>query len=94
MNDTYRTLLVSVSGRVQGVSFRVWTLREAQRLGLRGWVRNERDGSVRALISGPNKAVEAMLEALWDGPRGAAVTNVVAEAAEEQDVPPGFDITG
>ncbi|AWC20666.1 acylphosphatase [Aminobacter sp. P9b] len=89
-----RALLVRIAGRVQGVSFRVWTQREAQRLGLRGWVRNERDGSVSALISGPDEAVASMLDAFWQGPRGADVRSVVPEPADPLGVPAGFDITG
>ena len=44
---------VRITGRVQGVYFRGWTRDEAARLGLDGWVRNEADGSVTALIAGP-----------------------------------------
>lgn len=92
MND--RAVLVRIAGRVQGVSFRIWTKRQAERLGLNGWVRNERDGSVSALISGPDEAVTSMLDALWQGPRGADVRSVVPEAADPADAPLGFDITG
>ena len=94
MTGTSRAVLVRISGRVQGVSFRVWTQREALRLGLRGWVRNERDGSVSALIAGEDDAVASMLEALWQGPRGADVRSVVPEPADAAAVPAGFDITG
>lgn len=89
-----RAVLVRISGRVQGVSFRVWTLREAQRLSLRGWVRNEADGSVSALIAGPDDVVTSMLDALWQGPRGAEVRSVVPETADPADVPAGFSISG
>jgi acylphosphatase len=89
-----KAMLVRISGRVQGVSFRVWTLREAERLGLDGWVRNEPDGSVGALIAGSDEAVATMLERLWQGPRGAAVTDVRAEAAGIAVAPAGFRITG
>lgn len=89
-----KAVLVRITGRVQGVSFRVWARREAERLGLRGWVRNERDGSVTALIAGPVDPVASMLEALWRGPLGADVRSVVPEPAEPGDVPPGFSITG
>lgn len=89
-----KAALVRISGRVQGVSFRVWTQREARRLGLNGWVRNEPDGSVSALISGSAEAVASMLDAFWQGPRGADVRSVVPETADPADAPVGFNITG
>jgi acylphosphatase len=88
-------LLVHITGRVQGVSFRFWARSEAERLGLSGWVRNEPDGSVSALIAGPDGAVTIMLERFWEGPGGAVVADVRAEATDAADVPPvGFRITG
>ncbi|TPI40833.1 acylphosphatase [Mesorhizobium sp. B2-9-1] len=84
MQGEHRAVRARVSGTVQGVSYRVWARAEAMRLGLTGWVRNERDGSVAALIAGADAAVTAMIERLWQGPRGALVSNVeVEEAAEE-----------
>ncbi|TPJ73432.1 acylphosphatase [Mesorhizobium sp. B2-6-2] len=84
MQGEHRIVRARVSGTVQGVSYRVWARAEAMRLGLTGWVRNERDGSVSALIAGDDAAVTAMIERLWQGPRGALVSNVeVEEAAEE-----------
>lgn len=65
---------VAVRGRVQGVGFRDFTWRQAQRLGLRGWVRNCADGSVEAHVEGDASAVDALLECLEDGPPLAAVT--------------------
>jgi len=65
---------------------------EAERLGVAGWVRNEKDGSVAAFLYGSDMAVSAMLEALWSGPPGAAVRNVICEAAESADRPAGFGI--
>jgi acylphosphatase len=70
---------VRVEGRVQGVGFRAWTRHEAERLGLAGWVCNEKDGSVRALLEGPPDGLELMLERLWIGPPGASVTHVSPE---------------
>jgi acylphosphatase len=70
------TATVRVRGRVQGVGFRYWTQEEAERLGLAGWVRNEPDGSVKALLSGADEAVAEMLERLHLGPRGAVVSDV------------------
>jgi acylphosphatase len=71
-----RSIRVRVSGRVQGVSFRVWTERQANQLGLSGWVRNCEDGSVEAVFSGPSAAVDAMLDACRRGPRLAHVDSV------------------
>ncbi|MBZ9814973.1 acylphosphatase [Mesorhizobium sp. CA7] len=84
MQGERRIVRARVSGTVQGVSYRVWARAEAIRLGLTGWVHNERDGSVTALIAGADAAVTAMIERLWQGPRGALVSKVeIEEAAEE-----------
>jgi len=85
-----KAFLVSIHGRVQGVGFRMWTEREAQVLGLRGWVRNEPDGSVAALIGGPEEAVARMVELFWSGPSGAAVTGVETKPVNPADLPPRF----
>ncbi|WP_297977688.1 acylphosphatase, partial [uncultured Amaricoccus sp.] len=61
-------LRVRVTGRVQGVWYRGWTEDEATRRGLRGWVRNEPDGSVAAVLAGPREAVAAMVAAMRRGP--------------------------
>lgn len=85
-----KALLVSIRGRVQGVGFRMWTEREAEVFGLRGWVKNEPDGSVTALIGGSDEAVEKMLDLLGSGPRGAVVTGVTTSPADPADLPAGF----
>ncbi|WP_315919094.1 acylphosphatase [Mesorhizobium sp. SP-1A] len=87
-----RAVIVRVTGRVQGVGFRYWALEEAEALGLRGWVRNEPDGSVKALLTGPDDAVENMLERLRQGPRGAAVADVATEPAGPVVAPADFRI--
>jgi len=74
-----KAVAVRVGGRVQGVSFRAWTQVEAQGRGLAGWVRNEADGSVRAHLEGPARAVDAMLAALHEGPPAAVVREVTVE---------------
>ena len=89
-----QAVLVRVAGRVQGVGFRAWTQREAQHLGLRGWVRNEPDGSVSALIAGPNEAVAGMLKRFQQGPSGAHVKSVETSPADKSDALADFDITG
>ncbi len=76
---------VRIEGRVQGVWYRGWTVQEAMRRGLRGWVRNRSDGSVEALFAGPQPAVDAMLEACWQGPPAARVARVMATADAEPE---------
>ena len=70
-----------IHGRVQGVWFRGWTVDRAQALGLSGWVRNRRDGSVEALVSGSTHAVEQMIAACHNGPPTARVEQVEREPA-------------
>ena len=75
---------VVISGRVQGVWFRGWTVETATARGLRGWVRNRRDGSVEALLIGPAAAVEAVIAACHHGPPAARVESVErSEAADD-----------
>ncbi|QKV17661.1 acylphosphatase [Oricola thermophila] len=87
-----RTVRARMTGRVQGVSFRAWTCREATKLDLKGWVRNEPDGSVSALLSGAPKAVATMTKLLRDGPVAARVSDVRIEEAEPLDLPDRFEI--
>jgi acylphosphatase len=65
-----------IRGNVQGVSFRWFVGEEAMRLGLRGWVRNRRDGRVEVLAEGERDALTALLEELRRGPRYARVEGV------------------
>lgn len=73
-------LRVVVSGRVQGVSYRAWMVAEARGRGLAGWVRNRRDGTVEAVLSGPAGAVLAMVRDCHRGPAAARVSTVHSEA--------------
>ena len=81
-----------MTGRVQGVAYRAWARGEAGTLGLRGWVRNRGDGSVEAMVAGPEAAVEAMVAAMGEGPGAARVTDVWTEPADPATVTPGFAI--
>ena len=78
-----KTVLVRVEGHTQGVWFRGWTVREATRRGLSGWVRNRLDGSVEALFAGPEALVDGMLEACGEGPPAARVTGIESTPAED-----------
>lgn len=80
------TVRVVISGRVQGVWYRGWTVREASAAGLDGWVRNRSDGTVEAVFSGPAGQVDAMIEACRKGPPAAQVSGI--ESFDDAD-PPG-----
>jgi len=74
---------VRIEGRVQGVWYRGWTVEEANRRGLRGWVCNRADGSVSALFIGPEAAVAEMVAACHRGPTAARVTAVIQSPAAD-----------
>jgi len=84
---------LSIQGRVQGIGFR-WSLStQAKALGLTGWVRNRRDGSVEALICGAAEAVEALTAWAYRGPPGAHVDRVLSDDTPEvegAEAPSGF----
>ncbi|WP_043358890.1 acylphosphatase [Belnapia sp. F-4-1] len=65
-----------IEGRVQGVGYRAWMVHEARRLGLTGWVRNRPDGSVEAVVAGPEPAVQTLLTACRRGPLAARVDRI------------------
>ncbi|QLH39841.1 MAG: acylphosphatase [Defluviicoccus sp.] len=73
---------VRIEGRVQGVWYRGWTVQEAMRRRLSGWVRNRSDGSVEALFAGPDAVVAEMVLLCWQGPDSARVTDVIARPAD------------
>jgi acylphosphatase len=89
-DDSYRCV---VEGRVQGVGFRYFVYREAQRLGVFGWVRNRDDGSVELRVEGDPDSVRKFLDKVRAGPSFSYVTNV-----RMRDVPlehfEGFSILG
>jgi acylphosphatase len=67
---------VLISGRVQGVGYRAWTVATANKLGIKGWVRNLSSGQVEALFSGEEPAVGAMIEACKKGPSASRVDKI------------------
>lgn len=76
-----------VTGRVQGVNFRIAAVGQAQRLGLKGWVRNKPDRSVETLAVGAREALLKYMAWLRQGPPGARVDNVAetwSDAAAER----------
>ncbi len=75
-SDQTRRLEATVVGRVQGVGFRYFVLREATALGLGGWVANTPEGWVRCVAEGPEPALQTLLERLREGPASADVDRV------------------
>ncbi|KAL4585971.1 hypothetical protein LXL04_010599 [Taraxacum kok-saghyz] len=85
-----KTVKVLVSGRVQGVCFRDWTVENARELGLKGWVRNRSDGRVEALFSGDAETLDEMQRRCRRGPTHAVVTKLDANPSTE-DPGTGFE---
>jgi len=75
MNETVRAHVV-ITGIVQGVFFRLETQCAADRYGVKGWVRNKRDGSVEAVFEGDRTAVASLLTWCQKGPSRASVDNI------------------
>jgi acylphosphatase len=89
--DQHEAVRVIISGRVQGVWYRNWTIGEATARGLDGWVRNRRDGTVEALFSGSETVIRDMITACHDGPPLAKVLSV--EEHPELALEPGSGFT-
>lgn len=73
-----------IHGRVQGVFYRDWTVRNARELGLTGWVRNCADGTVEALLQGDQAVVGEMIERMRSGPPRAHVERIDERSGETE----------
>jgi acylphosphatase len=93
MSSPLERVRLRIAGRVQGVWFRGSMEREAQRLGVAGWVRNLPDGSVEALIEGEPSQVRALVRWAHVGPSGAHVTSVVETPEPAAGDLRGFRVT-
>lgn len=89
MDETRRTVHLTITGRVQRVWYRGWLTETATRLGLDGWVRNRADGSVEAVVAGPHDQVATVIDACRDGPPSARVLDVSVSDTDETP-PSGF----
>ncbi len=89
--ETEQRRALRVHGRVQGVGFRWWALRQARSLGLRGRVRNRPDGTVEVAMAGPPAAVEEMVRRLAVGPPAARVQRL-EELPAPAELPDDFEI--
>jgi acylphosphatase len=81
MADDEVNRLLRIRGRVQGVGYRAFVYDQATRLGLRGWARNRRDGSVEVLVSGDRVVIDELIASLRRGPPGARVTELLETAS-------------
>ena len=71
-----KTVIVHISGRVQGVGYRYFVLQLARNLNLTGYVRNLRDGRVEVAAEGEEQILKSLLVELQQGPAGASVVKV------------------
>lgn len=88
-----KRLEARVEGRVQGVGFRYYTQREAQKLGLSGWVRNLRSGGVQLAAEGSEGALRKLLEAVRKGPPMSRVERVDEKWKEPEGERGSFEVT-
>ena len=84
---------VRIYGHVQGVGFRAWAMERGRALGVRGWVRNRRDGSVELVAFGDDEPVEALTAACRTGPPAARVERIEVDIVEGDGPPAGFRVT-
>jgi len=82
-----------VRGDVQGVGFRYFVQRKAQQLGLRGWVRNNDDGTVELVAEGERAVLEQLKHAVEEGPRMARVERVDTHWSEATGTLGGFELS-
>lgn len=73
---------IVIHGKVQGVGYRFFATRVARRIGLKGWIQNNRDGTVEAMVEGEKATIDEWIEELREGPRYAEVTKVDQETKE------------
>ena len=89
-----RTVRIKISGTVQGVGFRHFTKRLADRMGVKGWVRNLRDGRVEAVAQFPDARIETLfLQQLREGPMLGSVTGIDITTEETSRQFTDFEIT-
>ncbi len=87
-----KSLHCLISGRVQGVNFRAWTRSEAQRLGIKGWVRNLDDGRVEVLAQGEEEKLRLLRERLTQGSPFSRVEDVECRYIEYDKTYTSFEV--
>ena len=86
MNQEHHAVQFLVTGIVQGVGYRMWTVRTAKRLGLNGWVRNLFDGRVEIHAEGDLAAIDDLQRACASGPRSAEVKDIKRNAKSDENL--------
>jgi acylphosphatase len=94
MDDSKKTLSATVKGYVQGVGFRIFVRGAAWRLGVKGFVKNMPEGTVKVVASGDDPSLETLLQAIRRGPVGAHVTAVDTDwqEGEAEGLPEPFEV--
>jgi len=82
---------LGITGKVQGVWYRVWFAERAESLGLDGWVRNRADGSVEAVVDGPEEMVREMVRLAHEGSPMSRVEGVVVSDDTAAETLVGFE---
>ena len=83
---------ITIHGKVQGVGYRFFATRVARRLGLKGWIQNNRDGTVEAMVEGEKASIDEWVEEIREGPRYAEVTKIDAEVKDFSGRLGDFDV--
>ena len=86
------TVNMKITGKVQGVGFRYYVLRQAQELGIRGWVSNKPNGDVEALAQGEKTDLEQFIFKVKEGPYFSRVEDVSLNCLNEAENYFGFEI--
>ena len=86
------TVNMKITGKVQGVGFRYFVLREAQKLGINGWVSNKSNGDVEALAQGEKEGLDHFIAKVKQGPAFSGVEDVSLNWVNEADQYFGFEI--
>ena len=74
--------VIRIHGKVQGVGYRFFATRVARRLGLKGSIQNNREGTVDAVVEGEKSVIDEWIEELREGPRYAEITKIDQETKD------------
>lgn len=83
---------VTIKGRVQGVFYRASTQNEAERLGIKGWVKNMPNGDVQAVFQSDPTLIEQILEWCWQGPPASRVDKIEKTGQNPQKIYTTFEV--